>query len=194
MNDDEIQKLLVEYSRRAYDRGLVGGAGGNFSARLMDGSRMLITASGLSLKDTSTANLVLVDLETFQYRAAIGLKPSMEFLIHADIYRLRADAGAVAHLHPPYSTAFAVKNRPIPQATDSALKHPAAALVPFAPSGTAELRGYAAEALWAAPGCNVLLMEKHGITAIGPDVAAAYDMADLTEETARIAFLAEQLP
>jgi L-fuculose-phosphate aldolase len=193
MNDTETAELLVTYSRRAYDRGLVGGTGGNISARLEDGKQMLITASGLSLKDTAPENLVKVDLDTLQYRAYPGLVPSMEFHIHADIYRLRQDAGAVVHLHPPYCTAFAVKKRDIPPVTDSALKQPPIPRVPFAPSGTDELRRHSAQALESAPGCQVLLLEMHGIVAIGTTVIKAYDTADLTEEIARTAYLAQAL-
>ena len=193
MNDIETGDLLAVYSKRAYHRGLVGGTGGNFSARLKDGRHMLITASGLSLLDTSRTNLVRVNLETLEYEAPQGLSPSMEFHIHADIYRLRPDAGAVAHLHPPHSTAFAVAKREIPPVTDSAMKQQPAPLVSFAPSGTEELRTLMREAVEGSPGCNVFLMEMHGITAIGAGIADAYDLADLTEEIARIAYLAETL-
>ena len=55
MTEKKITDELVRYARRAYDRGLVGGTGGNFSTRNGDG-RMLITASGLSLGDTSADN------------------------------------------------------------------------------------------------------------------------------------------
>lgn len=193
MNDIETGDLLAAYSKRAYHRGLVGGTGGNFSARLNDGRHMLITASGLSLLDTSRANLVRVNLETLDYEAPEGLSPSMEFHIHSDIYRLRPDAGAVAHLHPPHCTAFAVTKRKIPPVTDSAMKQPPIPLVPFAPSGTEELRTLMREAMESYTGCNVLLMEMHGITAIGGDIVKAYDLADLAEEIARIAYLAETM-
>ena len=39
------------------------------------------------------------------------------------------------------------------------------------------------------PGCKVLLLDKHGIAALGLDVANAYNLADLTEELAWIAHL-----
>ncbi len=193
MNDKEMAKLLADYSRRSYDRGLVGGTGGNLSTRLEDGKHMLITASGLSLKDTFPENLVRVDLDSLEYEASPGLAPSMEFYIHADIYRLRRDAGGVVHLHPPYCTAFSVKKRDIPPVTDSALKQPPIPRVPFAPSGTDELRRHAAEVLKDSPGCQVVLLEMHGIVAIGSNITKAYDTADLTEEIARIAYLAEAL-
>jgi len=193
MNDKEIRKLLVVYARRAYDRGLVGGTGGNFSARLGDGAHMLITPSGVSLKDTTLSNLVKVNLETHDHEAPEGFIPSKEFHFHADIYRIRPDVGAVAHVHPPYCTAFAVKKRDIPYVTDSAFKQPPMPGVAFAPSGTSELRNNVAAAVKANQGCRVLLMEMHGIAALGVDVVKAYDLADLTEEMAHIAFLAERL-
>lgn len=193
MNDSEIRDLLVVYARRAYDRVLVGGTGGNFSARLQDRVHMLITPSGVSLKDTTGGNLVKVHVETHEYEAPDGFIPSKEFHFHADIYRMRPDVGAVAHLHPPYCTAFAVRKRDIPYMTDAAFKQPPMPHVPFAPSGTPELRNNVAAAVKVGPACRVLLMEAHGIAALGADIVKAYDIADLTEEMARIAFLAEKL-
>jgi ribulose-5-phosphate 4-epimerase/fuculose-1-phosphate aldolase len=193
MNDNEIRKMLVDYARRGYDRGLVGGTGGNFSARLNDGVHMLITPSGVSLKDTTLDNLVTVHVETHDHEAPDGFIPSKEFHFHADIYRIRPDIGAVAHMHPPFCTAFAVKKRDIPYVTDAAFKQPPMPHVAFAPSGTPELRNNVATAVKANPVCRLLLMEAHGIAALGIDVPNAYDLADLAEEMARIAFLAERL-
>ena len=193
MDDKEIKKMLVLYTQRAYDRGLVGGTGGNLSARLNDGLHMVITPSGLSLKDTTLDNLVTVNVETHQHQAPEGFIPSKEFHFHADIYCLRPEVCAVAHVHPPYCTAFAVKRRDIPCVTDAAFKQPPIPRVTFAPSGTQELRNNVAEAIKANPGCHVLLLEAHGIAALGADVVKAYDLADLTEEMARIGYMAEML-
>jgi ribulose-5-phosphate 4-epimerase/fuculose-1-phosphate aldolase len=38
-----------------------------------------------------------------------------------------------------------------------------------------------------------MLLEKHGIVALGKDILAAYNLADLMEELARIAHLATGL-
>ena len=61
MTNEDIKQILIDYATRTYDRGLVGGTGGNFSARLSDG-KMAITASGLNLGDTSMENLI--EMET----------------------------------------------------------------------------------------------------------------------------------
>ena len=192
MNDDDIRNQLVSYARKAYDRNLVGGTGGNFSARLSDG-KMAITPSGVSLGDTSLDNLVVVDINTGEWTPVEDFKPSKEYHFHAEIMRLRPDASAVLHVHPPYASAYAVKKRPIPMVTDAAFKQPPMASVAFAPSGTQDLVENVSRAVQENTGAKVLFMEQHGIAALGADVVTAYNMADLTEEIAWIAYLSERL-
>jgi L-fuculose-phosphate aldolase len=190
MKEQELRKQLVFYARQAYDRHLVGGTGGNFSVRV-DGDRMVITASGVSLGDTSLSNLVTVDINSYQWEPVADLRPSKEYVYHADILRLRTDVGAVLHVHPPHATAYAVQGRDIPMVTDAAFKQPPMPRVPFAPAGSQELGGLVVQAIEENPGCQVLLLEKHGIVAMGADVVAAYNLADMTEELAQIAYLAD---
>ena len=192
MTNKIITDELVRYSQRAYHRGLVGGTGGNFSARTED-NRMLITASGLSLGDTTAGNLIDMDITTYEWTPNEEYIPSKEYLFHADILRLRPDIGAVCHIHPPYSTAYAVLKRDIPMVTDAAFKQPPTPRVPFAPSGTEELQGNVVKAIEENPGCKVLLLEQHGIICLGANIRWAYDIADMTEELARIAYLQETL-
>ena len=47
MTEGQIRKELVRYAKKAYARHLVGGTGGNLSARI-SGGRMVITASAIS--------------------------------------------------------------------------------------------------------------------------------------------------
>jgi ribulose-5-phosphate 4-epimerase/fuculose-1-phosphate aldolase len=192
VNDETIRELLATYARRAYDRRLVGGTGGNFSARLSN-DKVAITPSGVALGDTTVENLVDVDIATCEWTARDDYIPSKEYLFHVEIMRLRPDVGAVLHVHPHYATAYAVRKRAIPMVTDAAFKQPPMPAVPFAPSGSTELRDNVAAAVRASPDCTVLLMEQHGIAALGATVVAAYNVADLTEDLAHIAFLANQL-
>jgi ribulose-5-phosphate 4-epimerase/fuculose-1-phosphate aldolase len=192
MTEEEIRKQLVLYARRAYYRHLVGGSGGNFSARVK-GGRMVITASGVSLGDTSLDNLITVDIESGDWKPVSDYVPSKEYRYHAEILRTRPDVGAVLHVHPPYCTAYAVKGQDIPMVTDAGFKQAPIPRIPFAPSGSEELREHVIRAIEENPGCKVMLLEKHGITALGTDVVAAYNLADLTEELARIAYLSEKV-
>jgi len=146
MIENNVVRHLVEYARRAYTRGLLGGTGGNFSART-DQGRMVITASGLSLGDTAADNLIEMDLDSLAWQPNGDLLPSKEFHFHADILRRRPEINAVLHVHPPHVTAFSVLKRDIPMLTDAAFKQPPIPRVPFAPSGSRELQANVAEAL-----------------------------------------------
>ena len=95
MTDQDLKHILIDYARRTYERGLVGGTGGNFSARLSNG-RMAITASGLNLGDTSMENLIEMDITTYEYEPNGPYGPSKEYLFHADILRLRPDGSWLA--------------------------------------------------------------------------------------------------
>jgi L-fuculose-phosphate aldolase len=189
MTEAHIRQQLVAFARRAYQRRLVGGTGGNLSARL-PGGRMLITASGLSLEDTAEDNLLTVEIETGDWQPIEGLVPSKEYKFHMDILRLRPEVGAVLHVHPPHATAYAVMKRDIPMLTDAAFKQPLVPSVPFAPSGSEELRQNVAAAVRLNPECRCLLLVQHGIIALGKDITAAYNQADLIEELATIAYYA----
>jgi ribulose-5-phosphate 4-epimerase/fuculose-1-phosphate aldolase len=153
---------------------------------------MVITASAVSLGDTADDNLVTVDLETCGYEAAGSRKPSKEYRYHADILRLRPDVQAVLHVHPPYATTFAVQKRDIPMVTDAGFKQNAMPRVGFAPSGSDALRELVVRAVREHADCAVLLLEQHGITTLGTSVVQAFDLADLAEELARIAYLVER--
>jgi ribulose-5-phosphate 4-epimerase/fuculose-1-phosphate aldolase len=188
MEEMEIRNKLVQYARLAYERKLVRGTGGNFSARVA-GDRMIITASGLSLGDTSLENLISVNLLDCTWQRVGDLRPSKEFQFHAAIFQLRPDVGAILHVHPPYATAYAVRKLDIPMVTDSGFKQPPMPHVPFAPSGTEALRDHVAATVNSHPDCKVLLMDQHGIAALGVDIVSAFNLADLTEELAMIAYL-----
>lgn len=192
MTDEKITEELVRYAQRAYNRGLVCGTGGNFSARKGDG-QMLITASGLSLGDTSSSNLIDMDIATYKWEASGDYIPSKEFLFHADILRLRPDVGAVLHVHPPFATTYAVMKRDIPMVTDAAFKQPPTPRVAFAPSGTEDLQKNVIDALKVNPGCIVILLEQHGIICLGSTIRWAYDIADMTEGFAQVAYQQENL-
>ena len=192
MNEKKLKEELVYFAQRTYNRGLVGGTGGNFSARIAE-NRMAITASGLNLGDTSMENLIDMEIDSYSWQAQGEYVPSKEYLFHADILRLRPDVDAVLHIHPPYATTFAVLKRDIPMVTDAAFKQPKIPRVLFAPSGTKELQANVVQAIENNPDCKVLLLEQHGIICLGSNIRWAYDLADLTEEFARIAYLKETL-
>jgi len=188
---EELQKIC----QRTYDRGLVGGAGGNISVRIPGREEALISATGVSLGEITPATMVRVNLRGEVLEAHGGCRPSKETGFHLCVYRLRPQVGAVVHLHPPFATAFAVRGKELPLFTDGAmtiLKR--VPVVGHAPSGSAELHHIVEEGLLRYPEAKVILMERHGMFSMGADLTMAYNLADLTEDTAKISLLSRLIP
>jgi len=181
---------LSRYSRVAFERGLVGGTGGNLSLRIPATDTVLITPTGISLGEIEPAMNVLVDLEGNIVESPLGYKGSKETGFHLSAYKLRQDVLAIAHLHPPYATAYSCTGKPLPLATVSArviLK--SVPCIPCFNPGSKELAESVASALKAEPGIKALLMQDHGILALGADMNAAFHTADLVEHTAQVAYI-----
>jgi L-ribulose-5-phosphate 4-epimerase len=186
----EFAEELTAVCRKAFQRGLVGGAGGNISVRIKGREEALISATGASLGDISPATIVRVDFTGKVLEAHGDCRPSKETGFHMCIYRMRPHVGAVVHLHPPFATAFAVRGKELPLVTDGAvtnLKH--VPVIAHALSGSPELHRLVEEALRNYPEAKAILMERHGMFTMGPNLTVAYNLADLVEDTAKIALL-----
>ncbi len=190
----EYRKELSDYSRRSFARGLVGGAGGNLSLRIPGTDTVLITPTGISLADIEPEMNILVNLEGEIVNSPLGLKGSKETSFHLATYVLRPDVLGIAHLHPPMATAYSTKGRALPLATISArvILQDVPCVACFRP-GSAELREEVKRGLSEHPGVKGMLMQDHGILALGANMTSAYYVADLIEQTALIAFYAAQI-
>jgi len=196
MKDMEYyRKELSEFSQRAFNRRLVGGTGGNLSVRIPGTDTVLVTPTGISLGDVQPEENILVNLDGDVLDSPSGLKGSKETGFHLAAYQLKPDIGAIAHVHPPYATAFSNKSRPLPLATISAqanLKH-----VPWIECyfpGSLELKNCVIEGIKGNPEVPCILMKEHGILAMGNNLKHAYYIADLTEDTAKIAYIEATIP
>ena len=185
-----LRKALSDYSKRSFRRGLVSGTGGNMSVRIPGTDEVLITPTGISLEEITPEINLLMNLDGSVLENPCGLKSSKETGFHLAAYRLRPDVGAVAHLHPPYAIAYSNKLAPLPMVTVSArgvLKE--VPCIESAPAGSQELAGFVQQGLKEYPAAKVILMREHGTLALGADLATAYYLTDLAEDTAKIAFI-----
>lgn len=189
-----LREELTEFSRRAFDRGLTGGSGGNMSVRVPDTDSVLVAPTGVSLADVDPDANLLVRLDGTVAENHHNLIPSKETGFHLVVYRLRPDAGAIAHVHPPYATAYANKEKHLPLVTVSSriiLKD-----VPWiecALPGSQELCDFVQEGITKHPDARVFLMKEHGILTVGTDIRSAYYLADLVEATAKTASIMENV-
>jgi len=185
------KRAIAQFSRLSYERGLVAARGGNLSIRVPGTERVLITPSGISLKDITPEIVIEVDIQGNLLKGKKNLKPSKETPFHTSIYRIRNDVMAIAHVHPPFSTALSLKDKPFPLLTAPGMVNLAKVpLVEFALMGTQELCDSVSEAAKQNMDVKAFLLKGHGIIAMGSDLASAYYIADLVEDCAKVALLA----
>lgn len=186
----EIAENLVIASKRAYNRGIQTGSGGNVSARIPGTETMLVKASGGSLGDCTPEGFLVTDFEGNLIEGK-G-KPTREALLHGYIYKLRPDVNAVVHVHAPYSIGWSSTKKDLPLVTwHSQLKNPAPypTLDVHAAMVRPEDVPMVEEMFQKTPDINAFLLADHGVVAMGKDALLAEHAAELVEETAQVAIL-----
>ena len=167
-------------------QGINQGSSGNVSMRNADG--FLITPSGVPYEAMRPEQVVQMDLEG----GYVGdWLPSSEWRMHLDIYRARAEAGAVVHTHSTYATALSCLRKDLP-----------AFHYMIAVAGGASLRcsGYAtfgtqalSETMLAAlEGRAACLLANHGMICFGATLDKALWLAGEVEALCKQYFIACQ--
>lgn len=189
MNPDrELRRSLAAAARRAWERRLQLGNGGNVSARCSVPDHMLVTASGGSLGDCAPESFLVTD---FGGTVLEGTgKPTREALMHGRIYALRPDVGAIVHVHSPWAVALSHRAESIARVTlHSQLK--LSTDIPIVPVPAAWVRDedwhLVKAVLGARPDIEAFVLRDHGIVALSSDPLEAEHLAELIEETAQVA-------
>lgn len=183
-----ILRDVCETAASLYVRGYAFGSTGNLSIR--KGDRIWITPTGRSLRFLAPDDLACIDLDgnTLNDR-----RPSKESPFHLTVYRSAGErAGAVVHLHATHAVALSClesleEHDPLPSVTPYYLMRVTPlAVIPYFRPGSPEL----AEAVGAAARDHVcMLLQNHGLVAVGRTLEEAVDRAEEFEETARLYFL-----
>ncbi|WP_456433988.1 class II aldolase/adducin family protein [Thermosulfuriphilus sp.] len=175
---------LIETCRRLYQRGLVAGSEGNVSLRCADG-RILATPSGRNKGLLESKDLCLLSAEGGHLS---GPKASSEMALHLQIYRLRPDVSAIIHTHPPYVLALTIAGFSLtePLLAEGALFFKDLELAPFAVPGTDEVPAVVAPLIRRT---NVVVLERHGLVAVGKGLEEAFNLTDMLEHLAKTYWL-----
>lgn len=181
------REMVAAVSRRLYRRGLVSSVAGNVSLRA--GDLVYITPTGAALGRLAAGDVVVTDMDGRQVAGA-G-RPSSELPMHLAILRADPAVRAVIHTHSPLAVAFAVVGQALePLTTEAEMLLGRVPVVPYAPPGSAAL----AEAVSAfVPQHRAVLLARHGAVAWGPGLEAAYHVAEMVEEAARVHLLVKLL-
>jgi len=183
------RKEIVRAALFLRDAGLVTGTAGNVSVREPGAGCFLITPSGLDYRLMQAQDIVRVDQATGAVEGR--RRPSTEWELHRQIYKVREDVNAVVHHHSPYATAISVARRTIPNILDEGSDVTPIQTVEYAPSGTPELATTASAGL--ADGCNAVLLANHGVVVVGGDLEEALARSVEVERLAKIFVWAEAI-
>jgi len=172
--------------------GLVVWTAGNVSARVPGADVMVIKPSGVSYDELTPENMVVTDLHGEVLEG--DLTPSSDTAAQAYVYRHLPDVGGIVHTHSTFATAWAARAEPIPcvltmMADEFGGEVPVG---PFALIGDDSIGRGIVETLQSSKSPAVL-MQNHGVFAIGKDARSAVKAAVMCEDVARTTHIARQL-
>jgi L-ribulose-5-phosphate 4-epimerase len=153
---------------------------------------LVIKPSGVSYDDLTPENMVVCDLDG---RVVDGEHaPSSDTEAQAYVYRHMPQVGGVVHTHSPYATAWAARGEPVPCVLTMAADEFGGDIPvgPFAVIGDDSIGRGIVETLRESRSPAVL-MQNHGVFAIGPNARAAVKAAVMCEDVARTVHLSRQL-
>jgi len=192
MTEGEARQLIVDIARSMFERRLTFGSSGNISVRVEDG--WLMTPTGSSLGRLDPDALSKIDLEG---RHVGGDAPTKESFLHLAMYRERANAGAVVHLHSTHSVAVScldgIDHEDVlpPITAYYVMRVGKLPLIPYYAPGDRTL----GEAVGrAAAKHSAVLLANHGPVVSGTTLSAATDAIEELEETARLYLLLHGRP
>ena len=185
MNSSErqIREEIIKTAGMLHHKNMLAACDGNISYRC-DDNTILITPSGKPKFLLEEKDIAVIDING----KVIKGKPSSEMLMHLEVYKMRAEAKAVIHAHPPTAVAYSIAHpdaEEIPAKSFSELilavgKLP---IVPFQMPGSPEM-GTALH-----PYINnskVMVLARHGAISFGEDLVEAYNGMERLEHCCEI--------
>ncbi|GAM68587.1 ribulose-5-phosphate 4-epimerase [Vibrio sp. JCM 19236] len=187
MTEHEQRLELIALAKSLFERGYATGGAGNISVRL-DENRVLTTPTGscFGRLDPDTLSVVNMDGEHLT-----GNKPSKEASFHLEIYKNRAQANAIVHLHSTYLTALSClegldKSNAMKAFTPYyVMRVGKLPVVEYFNPGDSRI---GEELGKLAPDFRAYLLANHGPVVTGKDLVDACDNAEELEETAKLYF------
>lgn len=187
MIETKARELMCEIGRSMFERRLTFGSSGNISMRVADG--WIMTPTGSSLGRLDPARLSKLDDHG---RLTGGDDPTKESFLHLAMYRERAAAGAVVHLHSTHSVAVScladIDHEDVlpPITAYYVMRVGKLPLIPYFAPGDKALGEAVGKA---AANHSAVLLANHGPVVAGSSLSAAVDAIEELEETARLYLL-----
>lgn len=182
-SERQIRENIIKIATMLHHKNMLAACDGNISYRY-DDNTILITPSGKPKFLLVEEDIAVIDMNG----KVIKGKPSSEMLMHLEVYKMRADAKAVIHAHPPTAVAYSIAHptaEEIPGKSFSELilavgKLP---IVPFQMPGSLEM-GTALHPF--IKNYKVMVLARHGALSFGEDLIEAYNGMERLEHSCEI--------
>ena len=178
-----IREEIIKTAVMLHHKNMLAACDGNISYRC-DDDTILITPSGKPKFLLEEKDIAVIDING---RVVEG-KPSSEMQMHLEVYRMRADARAVIHAHPPTAVAYSIaypEAEEIPGKSFSELILAVGRLpiIPFQMPGSPEM----GTALYPyVENSKVMVLARHGAISFGEDLVEAYNGMERLEHSCEI--------
>ncbi len=169
---------LLRYVKLLYRRGHLTLLSGNVSVR--EGEFILVTPTRRPKPFLTVDDLVWIDLEGRVTRGS--LKPTSEWRMHLEIYKRRRDVNAVVHTHDVLPTVLAGRIDLSALSEAEAYLGGGIGVVPYLKPGSVELAKATASVMESR---DVVILERHGVVAVGGDLAEAVNRVEVVLDLAK---------
>jgi ribulose-5-phosphate 4-epimerase/fuculose-1-phosphate aldolase/pimeloyl-ACP methyl ester carboxylesterase len=192
----EQRQAIIDSSNLLVRSGVLSHSNhGNSSVRLPGGDAMLITGAS-SLAGQSPETLAVLDLDGKLKEGQLQSTSAEIVNMHAIVYKMRPEVGAVIHTHSPMVSTYAMAHEPMPVHYEGLLRMGVSAEIPVAawgPRGSRESVTNIENALRENPHASAVLLANHGLLAWGADQMATARIIISLEEAADMMLRAEHL-
>jgi L-fuculose-phosphate aldolase len=182
MELEDIKKEVLETAIKMSKMGLAAGTWGNISARV-DKHYMIITPSGMGYDTLKPEDMILANIHDLSYEGK--LKPSVEFPLHAEIYKARPEINAVIHTHSINASSIAAARKDIPPILDDMVQIVGGSIriTEYALPGSKQMAKNAVKKL---ENRNATILANHGPVCLGRNLNEALITSQIVEKTAKV--------
>jgi L-ribulose-5-phosphate 4-epimerase len=183
----ELRSLVCEMNKELPRNNLVTMTSGNVSGRDPETGYVVIKPSGVSFEDLTPECMSVVGPDGAIIESELA--PSVDTATHLYIYARMPHINGIVHTHSNYATSFAALGEPIPVVL-TAIADEFGGPIPCGPYcriGEEEIGKAVVEHIGSSP---AILLQNHGVFAIGPDPRSALKAAVMCEDVAKTVHLA----
>src|SRR3954468_17469072 len=188
--DSAARVDLAAAFRLAVRMDLHEGVCNHFTLMLPDGERFLLNRYGLHWSEVTASNLLALDAAD-QILEGEGEFEKTAFYIHSRIHLANPHAVCVLHTHMPYVTALTLlENGRLEMVEQNALRFHDDIAYDGTYNGLVVDNAEGDRLARVLGGKRVLFLANHGVIAVGPSVAEAFDLLYYLERACRLQVLA----